>query len=260
MIMSARNSLVVHHTTVAVPTVAGWLRGVLDPACTAVRLAKPVPVELRTCGRWSGWCSSSRDEAPDGRVAVSSRARFWSRTDVVLVYIHETAHRLAADAGLAPGHCPAFLAIELTMLKRLDAAGLPCAGTFFNRAELYDLQDPPAAAALADQARSAWLPRCLAWAMQQAEELAPTGISAEVVAVEIAGRYSAWCAELEAEPEKRAAAATVAAESKAKAARAAHAQAQEIARLQRMADARGILVLVAGLMLAMVLLLVAAWR
>lgn len=177
--------------------VASWLRHMLDPVIAACRFRSPpaIAIELRPTGDWRGWCSSL-DMAPDGRVCLSGRARFWSRRDLIATYLHECAHRLL------PGHehDPAFACLNTSLLLRTDAAGLTnnAASTCTN---LYNVSDLPEQ--LADEPDQG-LGRSIGWAVLNARDLAVTDLDAEDLAAEVVRRFELWVAEVAGEPARRA--------------------------------------------------------
>ena len=78
--------------------VPSWFQHVLDRVIAASRFSSTPPIELRPTGStWPGWCESF-DMAPDGRACRSGRTRFWSRRELIAVYLHEAVQRLL------PGH------------------------------------------------------------------------------------------------------------------------------------------------------------
>lgn len=202
--------IAVYSVTTAPVPVAGWLNGLLQPALLACR-AEGRPVEFRPTGRWGGWSAGSRDRNPDGRISLSSQARFWTKTQFVDVYIHELSHCLLSKSNLddagAPinlhDHDAAFFALNLALLMRLDAIDYIAsdrASPWVTRMSMYDLQDAPPA--LEDLPSHAWQPRALAWSMRQAAELAPTEMNADELAAEVSKRYWTWCDDLASEPQK----------------------------------------------------------
>ena len=175
--------------------VAGWLRHLLGPVISACQLRSPVAIELRPTGAWRGWCQPL-DEAPDGRVVISSRAQFWSRRELIATYLHECAHRRL------PGHEHdlAFASLNMILLLRTDAAGLisNAAAVCTN---LYNVSDLPEQ--LADEPDHG-LGRSIAWSVLTARELAATELDAEDLAAEVVRRFDVWIAGVAGEPARRA--------------------------------------------------------
>lgn len=191
------STLLAYQVVPAKAAVASWLQHVLDPVIAACRFSSPPPIELRPTGStWRGWCESF-DMAPDGRVCLSGRARFWSRHELIAVYLHEAAHRLL------PGqdHDPMFACVAHALLLRADTAGLTAhaASVYTN---LYNIADdlPDALAEEPDQG----LGRSLAWSVLTACELAVTELVAEDLAAEVVRRFDEWLVELADEPVLRA--------------------------------------------------------
>ena len=188
-------TLLAYEVTPAKPAVAAWLQHLLGPVLVACRYRSPSPIELRPTGDWRGWCAPL-DMAPDGRVELSGRARFWSRRDLIATYIHESAHRLL------PGHehDPAFACLNMSLLLRTDAAGLAenAASLYTN---LYNTADLPAV--LADEPDQG-LGRSIAWSVLTARELAVTELDAEDLAGEVVRRFDLWIVEIAGEPARRA--------------------------------------------------------
>jgi hypothetical protein len=175
-----------------------WLQTALREVLAVCLFDSPPPIELRPTGRWLGWCSA-RDMAPDGRVVISGRARFWSQKALVLVYLHEVCHRLIPN-GL---HDPAFLCMNLCLLLRADLAALGDHVLLVNSASLYDIQDLPSQ--LADEPDHG-LARSIQWSVLTARQLVQDGpdTSAEALAVEVQKRFDQWLSDLDDEPKKRA--------------------------------------------------------
>lgn len=98
---------------------------------------------------------------------------------LVLVYLHEFAHRLA------PGHShnPAFVAVNALLLMR--AGGDRFNRPYLNDLSLYDMQDW-------DWVEHCTIGEALDWALTQAQELGPAELSAEACAEEIIRRFEVW--------------------------------------------------------------------
>lgn len=185
------------YQTVPIP-VPIWLQNALEKVIQASRFDAPPPVLLCPTGRWLGWCAPL-NEAPDGRVVISSRAKFWQKNEVARVFLHEAAHRLMAD-GL---HRPSFFCMNLCLLLRADLADLGEGVLFANSASLYDIQDLPPQ--LVDEPERG-LARSIQWAVLTARQLVQDQpqTSAEGLASEVQKRFDEWLAELDQEPMKRA--------------------------------------------------------
>lgn len=202
-------TILVHQTKPASPSVAGWFQALLTPVVVACKITTALPVELRPTGAWGGWCSRDLLGTPDRRICVSSRAVLWTKERFVLVYIHETAHRLLLDVGAAHfNHDSVFFALQMVMLLRLDGASYKAdemVSSWEGFASFYDLQDPPEC--WDGRPRHSWLPRCLSWSMTVASELAESQLTAEQCGSELARRYENWTDGLAKEPAIKAAAA-----------------------------------------------------
>ena len=190
------STLLAYQVVPAKAAVASWLQHVLGPVVAACRFSSPPPVELRPTGStWRGWCESF-DMAPDGRVCLSGRARFWSRRELIAVYLHEAAQRILPDHD----HGPVFAYVAHALLLRADTAGLTAhaASVYTN---LYNIAAdlPDALAAESDQG----LGRSLAWSVLTACELAVTELDAEDLAAEVVHRFDLWAAEVAGEPARR---------------------------------------------------------
>lgn len=184
-------TLQAYQVTPATEAVAAWLQHLLGPVLVACRFRWTPPIELRPTGAYRGWCAPL-DMAPDGRVDLSGRARFWSRRDLIATYLHESAHRLL------PGHehDPAFACLNMTWLLCTDAAGLTeNAATVCTN--LYNSSDLPVE--LADEPAQG-LGRSIASSVLTAHELAQTELDAEDLAAEIVCRFDQWIAEVAGEP------------------------------------------------------------
>jgi hypothetical protein len=206
----------------APPAAAAWLRRILMPAIMMAGIKNPPPLEVRPCGLWGGWCEN-RSYALDGRVSLSSKIVLWTERSIISAFIHECAHRLLPEGA---GHDARFFALQWVLFARIDQgrAADAIADLLAHVAGMYDLQDAPAP--LADQALHRWLPRAMAWALDQGQALAVSELTAEASAAEIDRRYAAWVVELEAEP-ARAEQAQVRAAERALASAQAHARALE---------------------------------
>ena len=126
--------------------------------------------------------------APDGRITLSGRARFWSRRELIAPYLHECAHRHLPGHG----HDPAFASLNIVLLLRTDAAGLTnnAAAVCTN---LYNVSDLPKQ--LADEPDQG-LGRSISWSVLNARVLAQTELDAENLAAEIVRRLELWIAEV----------------------------------------------------------------
>lgn len=205
--------------------VATWVQKLLGPALVAIKLERARPIEFRPTGRWGGWVQGDLKTNPDTRISISNGAHFWSKTGFVDLYIHELTHALLARESLnekdedCPGlhqHDAAFFALNLLLLKRLDAsnyiAGDGCTD-WSNKVGFYDLQDAPQC--WAETPQHVWKPRAIAWSMAQANELFDGDLSAEKCAKLIGKRYFEWADRMQAEPAKIAQAQAAAAQKNA---------------------------------------------
>jgi hypothetical protein len=187
-----------------------WVTNMLAPVHVAL-LVTGRPIEFRPTGRWGGWSAGGKDRNPDGRISLSSQARFYSKTRFVDTYIHELSHCLlereskGPDGEECPGlhqHDACFYSLNLCLLLRLERAKLPHYLEWSDEMSLYDLQDP--IPAWADKPKQEWQPRSIAWSMAQANDLFNTDLPAEKLAAEIAERYWVWADLMAAEPLKLA--------------------------------------------------------
>lgn len=196
-------------------TSVAHLNQVLQPVLEIVR-AQPRPIVFTDTGLYGGWAAGSKTRNPDGRITLHLEFLDQGhRSRLVAIYLHELAHCLLDEAEEAiegkeaflHGHDAAFLALELTMLLRLDQAAFQAdnATRWFNKADLYDIQDPPQC--WSDSSVAEWIPRALAWALAQATELAESDLDSLAVATEICRRYWTWCDTMAAEPAQLAATA-----------------------------------------------------
>lgn len=178
------------------PLVAEALSADLFSRC---RIDNPVPVHFLPMPRWGGMCPAVEDTRA-GEVELAEdllddhKDPAGMRDSLVHVYLHEFAHRLA------PGHShnPAFVAVNALLLTR---AG----GDRFDRLRLHDID----LYALQD---FDWVEHCtigeaLDWALDQADELAATDLTAEACAEEIVRRFEKWKAWKSDTPKREAEAA-----------------------------------------------------
>jgi hypothetical protein len=192
--MSARD-LPVYVAQAAPAPLAGWMQRVLQPVIEACCFERGLPVEVRQTGAWRGW-AAGRDGAPDGRVALSSRIAFWTRENIVSVYLHESTHRFL-DAYEVQTHGPEFFCLNAILLKR-SAAFFRLDPIF--QLDLYDLQDVPAEL----ENEPNWRGIVLGWALHTAIELADNDASAEALAQKV---WERWQQFLEEREQSRVAAA-----------------------------------------------------
>ena len=181
------SAVLCYSTQAAAPHTAAWVSRVLGPVIKACRFDSPPPVELRPTGRAAGYCQPGF-VAPDGRVAISKLVCFWSDSDFVDVFLHESAHRLLAGREVLD-HGPEFFVLNLSLLLRAQA--------FFERdvvelMGLYDLQDQPA-----EVDEPNWRGVILGWALPVAAELEASGSSAEQLADVVCDRWKLFVRERE---------------------------------------------------------------
>ena len=215
-----RKKLAIYEVVEAVQS-AVWINSLLLPVLSAVR-AEGRPIELRPmwwAGTSAGTCKRTN---PDGRIALSTKAIFWSKTAFSATYLHELSHCLLeqCEPNLGHGHDACFSALNLALLLRLDAINLMAkdiATSWANKMDFYDLQDMPYP--LEGTPIEVWKPRAIGWSMRVAHELFTADLMAEKLAELIAKRYSDWCTELENEPAKIAQAQAAAAQAEAVAAK-----------------------------------------
>lgn len=174
-----------------------WLSAALDPVIAACRFRTPPPVELRPTGQWQGWCLPI-GMAPDRRISISGRARFWRRHELVEVYVHEAAHRLIDHAR----HDPTFFCLNHALLLRVDAAcSTRGALASTTGSDLYDISDLPKELT---EDPDGGLGRSLSWAVVTARELAVSELDAEDLAIEVMKRFEQWLVDVANEPKRRA--------------------------------------------------------
>lgn len=174
---------------------AAWLRRALAPIAAA-RFARAPPVEMRPTGKWGGW-AGARDTAPDGRVAVSNRVRFWSARSVLSMYIHEGCHSLIHDVqGADSAHDCVFFSLSYALRFRCDSHEQLQSQPFSLTSDLslYDLSDLPSIDLGPD------LGWCVTWSTELAEQMAASDLSAEAIAVQIVKRYHEWLDQLRDQP------------------------------------------------------------
>lgn len=193
---------------------AFWINELIAPVLVAIR-AVGRPIELRPM-KFAGFSAGAcKLRNPDGRIQLSSKASFWSKTQFVSVYTHELSHCLLeqAEPGVSHGHDACFYALNLTLFLRLDAINYLASETYSDWATdmtIYDMQDPPEC--WQDAPVHVWKPRAIGWAMRVANEVFSSDSTAEKLAVLIAKKYAAWVQEMAEEPKKIARAKAVAAE------------------------------------------------
>lgn len=175
-----------------------WLENALGPVIQACQFEHAPPVEIRPTGCWRGWCQIL-SEVTDGRVAISSRAQFWRKDELVQVFLHEAVHRSMPNNL----HDPTFFCMNLCLLLRADSIGLREGASFSSSPSLYDIYDlPEELASEPDQG----LARSLRWSVLTARELVHNHpqMSAEGLASEVIRRFDEWLIEVATEPKKRA--------------------------------------------------------
>lgn len=181
-------ALAIYSTQVAPAPLAGWLQRVLQPVVEACRFERGLAVEVRPTGAWAGWCASA-NEAPDRRIALSTKICFWSAENIVSVYLHESTHRFL-KAREIDAHGPVFFCLNAILLIR--SAALFRLDPIF-KLDFYDLQDAPAEL----ENEPGWRGIVLNWALPAAAELAATDASAEALANEVFARWEAYIQERE---------------------------------------------------------------
>lgn len=187
-------------------SVADWLQRLLSPVNSILR-ADPVPIELRPIGPWGGLAHGVTSTNPDGRIQISNKMLYCSKSQLVHVYVHELTHSLffAAVEEIDHQHDAAFFCLNAVLLQRLDIAGFSCGypTKHLDSLGLYDLQDP--IPAWADHPSSIWIPRAMSWALSTAEKYAGTDLSALEVAKLISMEYCSWAEEMYLLPAKEGA-------------------------------------------------------
>ena len=174
--------LSVFETRPAAAPLAGWLQRVLEPVCMAARL-KPLRLEIRPTGRWRG-SAPNHDDAPDGRVILSSKIVFWTNESIISVYIHEACHRLFEGRDVLT-HGPEFAALNCIFLARCKE--------FFRldplfQIDLYDCQDCPAE--LANE--PGWRGLVLNFAIETVATFADSKTDSEELAVKVIAAWQNW--------------------------------------------------------------------
>jgi hypothetical protein len=173
------------------PLVAAALDQALLQRCG---IERPVPIHFLPKPRWSGGCAALEDPR-EGELELGDHFLNPGLDEnelldrLALVYLHEFAHRLT------PGHwhTAAFCAVNaLLFIRAGDEHRRPGHG-YLLRLDLYDLGEW-------DEVPHCTRGQAMDWALEQAQELAGTEMSAEVAAVEILTRYEKWKAWKTAEP------------------------------------------------------------
>ena len=185
------------------PPVAAWLQALLGPVNSILK-ADPVALELRPLGAWGGLAPGVTSFNPDGRIQISNRMLYCSKSQLVHLYVHELAHSLLclANKEVDHQHDAAFFCLNAVLLQRLDLNGFNCGypTNHLSSLSLYDLQDP--IPAWADHPSSIWIPRAISWALSTAEKYAGTDLSALEVAKLISKEYCSWAEEMYLLPAK----------------------------------------------------------
>lgn len=181
-------ALAIYSTQAAPAPLAGWLQRVLQPVVEACRFERGLAVEVRPTGAWAGWCASA-NEAPDRRIALSTKICFWSAENIVSVYLHESTHRFLKAHEIAD-HGPVFFCLNAILLIR--SAALFRLDPIF-KLDFYDLQDAPAEL----ENEPGWRGIVLNWALPAAAELAATDTSAEALADTVCASWQQFLQERE---------------------------------------------------------------
>lgn len=166
------------YKTAPAPVMAQWLAGILDGVIAAVRLPS-FPLEIRPTGQFGAWVQS-HEYAPDGRLCMSTKIAFWEAEKIAALYLHESAHRLL-EGHAVPAHGAEFLCLNAILLLR--------AADHFDRnplekLSLYDFCDKPI-----ELETESWQGEVLSWALQTANELAPTATPAIDLAAIVCTRW-----------------------------------------------------------------------
>ena len=177
------NSLSVYFAERAPAARALWLQNLLSPVVEACRFEQVPPLEVRPTGRWGGW-KESKDSAPDGRVCISNKLIFWTSENLIVVYLHEAAHRLLEGKNVM-AHGPEFFCLNAALLLRADQFFF---GDTLNKIGFYELQDRPDAPGFRDEN---WAGQVLNWGLSTAGELVKneTDSSAEQLCVLVCQRW-----------------------------------------------------------------------
>lgn len=185
------------------PPVAAWLQSLLGPVNSILK-ADPVALELRPLGAWGGLAPGVTSMNPDGRIQISNRMLYCSKSQLVHLYVHELAHSLLclANKEVDHQHDAAFFCLNAVLLQRLDIAGFSCGypTRHLDSLGLYDLQDP--IPAWSDHPSSIWIPHAMGWALSTAEKYAGTDLSALEIAKLISKEYCSWAEEMYLLPAK----------------------------------------------------------
>lgn len=218
------NALKTYHLVEAEPhpLVAQALNAELFERC---RIERPVPVHFLPMPRWGGSCPEMEDTR-EGELRVADHL-LDERKDpagmqdrLVHVYLHELSHRLT------PGHWhnPAFLSVNLLLFIRggNDRFDRPLLWGI----DLYDIQDW-------EDVEHSSIGEALNWAYKQADELAPSELSAEACAAEIMRRFDDWKAWKAKTPEREAEALAKADAARQKTAATIHGLQTQIERLRQ---------------------------
>lgn len=183
------------------PPVAAWLQALLGPVNSILK-ADPVALELRPLGAWGGLAPGVTSMNPDGRIQISNRMLYCSKSQLVHLYVHELAHSLLclANKEVDHQHDAAFFCLNAVLLQRLDINGFDCGypTNHLSSLSLYDLQDP--IPEWAGHPASFWRPRAISWALSKVEKYAGANYSALELAKLISNDYFAWAEEVEALP------------------------------------------------------------
>lgn len=183
-----------------------WINNLLRPVLAAIR-AEGRPIELRPMW-WSGLSAGAdKKRNPDGRIKLSLKVSFYSRTSFLCTYIHELSHCLLEECepDVHHQHNSCFYSLNLALFMRLDAIKFMAddvATSFADVMDGYDLQNSPES--WEDEPIQVWKPRAIGWAMRTAHDLFSADLTAEQLAAAIAKRYAEWCSELASEPPKTA--------------------------------------------------------
>lgn len=159
------------------PVTSGWVGNVLGPVVPFLKMkGSPPPIEFAPLASSFGGFTAFHSPG-DGRVQISSKAvAFWSARNLLLVYVHEVAHRFCFRVGEL-GHGPVFAGTLAVFYWRIDQATTDyCA---VRSLSLYDLQDCPPE--FEGRLCSQWCVEVMRFGLECAAQLALADIAAEDV-------------------------------------------------------------------------------
>jgi hypothetical protein len=183
--VDALNKLKLYEAMPIVGSKSQWLLNILNPLSHVCKIPA-IPCEIRPIDS-SGACDFNQI---DGRIFLSKRIVFWSKSSVARIYLHECVHRLL-EAERVEAHGVEFFTLLLVLHTRARShfVNLGAESTPLSNLDFYDCADKSRIWQAFNIQPDDWWSAQVQWAIDNAPSLAESSFDAAELAKKIPAQW-----------------------------------------------------------------------